>query len=753
MNRILILTTIIPNNNDKNYIELVKTINILLKEKIDIYLIYFDNNALTNNYDKFLLSRINLLRIDLNEAIRKPSKVLNQIDKYLRTNSIKKIFSFINNAEINSILLNFYKKNQKNLFIHSIDEINFNTDNIKHYMHKNKTDNFEDSFYEFIEKEKKTSPKYNILQVNNVDILGRRFNGYDIMEKINLDTNHSAFQIVIDKLSDNRDVYNFFYSDEVRYIENQIQEFEKEQLSIHSNLSTVSHYLENNDIFKHADIVHYHLIHNTKIPLCSLPSLFSQKPTIMSIHDPWNFTGRCVQPEECLLWKDGCINCPNLSSEFPLKDDNCHFLWKLKQNIYKKMDIDIVVSTEYMKNMLLDSELTNHFKNVHVIPFGVDLDYFNDNLPKELARKKLNIPKDDIVLFHRAQLAFKGTKYFESALKELDTDKNITIITCSAIGLLKEVESKYNVLDLGNLDNDKLLQAYAACDIFVMPSIGESFGMMAIEAMACGKPVIIFDNTALPSVTFAPECGYLVKNKDSHELMKGLKQLIEDDSERNRRGKLGRKYAETYYNSEEYNKKIIELYEKVYVRQINKQIITQEDNVIDYKNPDTLNLTKLINQYSKKMFLNEIPIFEFSNNSKDSVFNNTKIDYSLDSVQGVIKEFNKKVYEKFLYYEENYKVQPKSYKEITKTKKINKILLKVKNNLYRTLRKGKQILKNFAAILRINQSLENKINNLEKEISDLNMNIYDYQLNIEILCDKIESVSKKIDNEESDKNE
>ena len=40
-----------------------------------------------------------------------------------------------------------------------------------------------------------------------------------------------------------------------------------------------------------------------------------------------------------------------------------------------------------------------------------------------------------------------------------------------------------------------------------MPSVAEAFGMMAVESMACGKPVIVFDGTSLPEVTRAPDIG------------------------------------------------------------------------------------------------------------------------------------------------------------------------------------------------------------------------------------------------------
>ena len=126
--------------------------------------------------------------------------------------------------------------------------------------------------------------------------------------------------------------------------------------------------------------------------------------------------------------------------------------------------------------------------------------------------------------------------------------------------MLDEVKEKYRIIDLGIIKDKEMITAMNACDIFLMPSIAESFGLMAIEAMACSKPVVVFNNSALPSVTHAPECGYLVNNLDSDDLAKAIKKLVEDKEERKKRGKLAKKIVEKEYTEEEYYKIIINLY-------------------------------------------------------------------------------------------------------------------------------------------------------------------------------------------------
>ena len=488
-----------------------------------------------------------------------------------------------------------------------------------------------------------------VLEVNNIDLLGKRFNGYDLKEYINNNTDNTAKQIVTIKMSKDKNVISFFKNKEVLSKEWKLIEAEKSILSVHSILSFTSNLLIKSKSFKRADVIHYHLIHNTHLSLADFDTLCNQKPAVLSIHDPWNFTGRCVHPESCNKWKTGCNNCPKLDTLFPMKEDNCNFLWKLKKKIYKNIDPDIIVSTPYMKEFLKKSPLTKHFKHVHVVPFGIELDKFNIKKEQSLSKRHFNIPTGNIVLFLRAQKEFKGTEYVLRALKQLKTNKRISILTCSEKGLLDEIKNKYQVIDLGDIKDDVMIEAYNACDIFLMPSIGESFGLMAVEAMASSKPVIVFNNTALPYVTFAPECGMLVDNKNSEKLMEAIKILVENENERKARGELGRKLAEENYSIEKYNKRILNIYEKAYKR------FKQNRSKINIVNNCNSQMTQELLIKLKMVYKDVFPGFKYPTSlsrlmEKKYKAKNIKIDYSKREIRDIIIRFNNEIYKTLLVY-------------------------------------------------------------------------------------------------------
>lgn len=503
-----------------------------------------------------------------------------------------------------------------------------------------------------------------ILEVNNLDLLGKRYNGYDMIN--DLDNNKFDIkQAVIHKLSNNSRVIEIFKDKYIKMIQEKFEYYEQPILSIKNVLSMSTPALMDLKEYQEADIIHIHMLHNTGLSVYSLTKIAKEKKVILSLHDPWLLTGRCVHFYDCNNWKTGCGNCPTLTTAFSLNKDNSKYLWQIKKDVFDNIDIDVVVPTKWMLNNVKESPVFKNQKHIHKIPFGIDYEKWN-TISKEEARIKLNIPKEDIVLFHRAQDEFKGTPYVLEALKELNTDKRITILTCDTTNLFDELKDKYNVIDLGIIKDQKMIQAMNACDIFLMPSIGESFGLMAVEAMACAKPVIVFDNTAMPSVTHAPECGYLVKDKDSNDLRKAIEELVNNPKEREKRGNLGRKIVEEEYSNEKYNKSLEDLYLEVSKRTSHNEEIKVE---------------KSENEEQFKYYLNDITVRIFGTNkyAKELLYkiDNKRIsNYEYDFSDLALQELIYNYCEKLFKIMKNNKIEIKESLLL----KINKLLYFIKNN-------------------------------------------------------------------------
>jgi len=404
----------------------------------------------------------------------------------------------------------------------------------------------------------------NIVQVNDNDLLGRRFNGHDLQLELN-SRGHIAYQFVVNKAGNEATTIPLL-SDRGLFSRALLIEFEN-RLSMNSLAFTTGRTLMNRLEFQKADIVHYHLIHNYMLSLLDFPDLTSQKPSVWTMHDPWALTGHCIHPKECSEWKSGCNFCPRIKEYFPMQYDKAWQMWKIKKQVYSELDIDIVVASRFMENFVRTSPLTAHLERIHLIPFGIKTEDFG-KLSKSEARSCWDISEKDFVIAFRAEeLEFKGLKYIVEMLNKLHFSQNVTLITVGFGSLPKDLKKRYNIIELGWQNDPFVIRTfYSACDIFLMPSMAEAFGLMAVEAMASCRPVIVFEGTALPSVTFAPECGITVPRADSNALREAVERLMTNPDECRKRGEKGSEFAKKYYRFENYVDRHINLYQDVLER-------------------------------------------------------------------------------------------------------------------------------------------------------------------------------------------
>ncbi|MFC1488438.1 glycosyltransferase [Thermodesulfobacteriota bacterium] len=403
--------------------------------------------------------------------------------------------------------------------------------------------------------------KIKIVQIGRWDILNRRYNGHDLHGAFRA-LGHESFHCVWEKCS--RDEHTFELAGAIgkKFLHRYITRAESE-LSIQSLLYPYPLNLLFDRRFLSADIVHYHIIHDRFFSLAALPLLSRLKPSVWSLHDPWAMTGRCIYPRSCEKWMEGCTSCDDLTTPFPMKRDRAGLMWRLKKRLYQWSDIDIVLASRYMMGLVGKSPLLSGFR-LHHIPYGIDLSLFRP-LGSRSLKRMFKIPSENIVLLLRAHTSeYKGLEYIRACLHKLKTEKPVTLLTFDRKGLLDEFQNRYQVVDLGIVTDEMLtVMAYNAADVFLMPSTVEAFGLMAVEAMACGTPVLVFDGTALPEVISPPEGGISVPSGDTGSFCRELKILVENSGRRYEIGETARKLALKRYSRNMQVERTLELYRGV----------------------------------------------------------------------------------------------------------------------------------------------------------------------------------------------
>jgi len=219
-----------------------------------------------------------------------------------------------------------------------------------------------------------------------------------------------------------------------------------------------------------------------------------------------------------------------------------------------------------MARTLLD-KLSKRNQLSHVISNGINTKEFKQVSIGDFYNK-FNIPEDTIKLLFVGRLFPEKSidtiiKAIPHIIKEY---QNIHIMIVGGGYLKSKLEKlthdlKVNkfVTFLGLVSEEDKILAYNASDIFILPSLAELEGMVVLEAMACGKPIIISDAKMSASRFFVDNNGFLFETKNAKDLAKKILSLTSNDILRNEMGKISLEKSKNY-DIEKSVDKLLEVY-------------------------------------------------------------------------------------------------------------------------------------------------------------------------------------------------
>lgn len=231
----------------------------------------------------------------------------------------------------------------------------------------------------------------------------------------------------------------------------------------------------------------------------------------------------------------------------------------------------IITTRDYAKTSQLKDLLGKRKLDVIEIPNGVDIKKFSPKITDNLIRKKYEIEDKKVILFV-ATLNNK-LKGLHILLKSLCKFKQDVVLLVVGEGKLRKKYEKLSI-DLGlsecvyfagRVDDDELPYFYAASDVLILPSINrmEAFGLVLIEAMATGKPVIASNLPGVRTVVDDGINGFLVEPKNIEDLASKIRYLLENEDVRKKFGKKGREKVEMNYSWEKIGEKLESVYLEV----------------------------------------------------------------------------------------------------------------------------------------------------------------------------------------------
>lgn len=306
------------------------------------------------------------------------------------------------------------------------------------------------------------------------------------------------------------------------------------------------------------DVLHLHWINKRFIDLEKLPK---NKPIIWTLHDSWPFTGVCHVPYDCRGYEKDCGRCPMLHSDNP--KDLSHEVWSGKKKAYKQLNLHIVTPSRWLADCARKSSLLKDC-DIRVIPNCIDTDVFCPENKVE-ACKLLGLDSSKRYILYGAVNALtdpnKGYGYLRDAIQKQNWPDDLELIV---IGADKDLDDIKNIPThyFGYIGGDRLVAAYRAADVMVVPSLSENLSCAIMESLSCATPVCCFNIGGNGDMVEHHVNGYLAKEKDAEDLGKGILWCLENNSD-NHLGKAARESVIHKYSIPVVAKQYAELYEEV----------------------------------------------------------------------------------------------------------------------------------------------------------------------------------------------
>ena len=311
------------------------------------------------------------------------------------------------------------------------------------------------------------------------------------------------------------------------------------------------------------DVVVLHNLHANYIHLPMLLRYLAKKdiPTVAVLHDCWFYTGKCCHytVAGCYRWKEGCGKCPAKKkyNKSWLFDRTDKMLWDKNRLFHAIPRLAVVAVSQWLLNEAQQAPVfANAAEKIRIYNW-IDTDQFRP-VDGSGIRKELGLENKKIVLGVAG--SWDNSKGLYTALelaKQLGTQEQLVLVGKMAAG----IQLPQNVTHIPRTDNvERLVELYSAADVFLQPSLEETFGKVSAEALACGTPVVCFNSTANPEVV-GDGCGSVVQPGDLQGLVEAVRRHLQQG--KSEISATCRAFAQAHFNSQQNIGQYMNLFERL----------------------------------------------------------------------------------------------------------------------------------------------------------------------------------------------
>jgi putative colanic acid biosynthesis glycosyltransferase len=254
-------------------------------------------------------------------------------------------------------------------------------------------------------------------------------------------------------------------------------------------------------------VIHLRNIHGYYL---HYPTLFDylatvKIPVLWTLHDAWSFTGHCSHfaAVGCDKWKTGCGGCPQVQ-EYPksIVLDRSSQNYALKKQYFTQVPTLQLICVSHWLTDKVKQSFFGDKAPIHTIVNGVNTEIFkplHDPKAIEAIRQKYGITAPKVILAVARPWSRKKGFYDILQLSELLAQSQAASEVQVVMVGINNREKRYlpkNVVGIHRTENlSDLCALYNLADVYLNASVEESFGLTTVESLACGTPVIGYDNT------------------------------------------------------------------------------------------------------------------------------------------------------------------------------------------------------------------------------------------------------------------
>jgi glycosyltransferase involved in cell wall biosynthesis len=294
-----------------------------------------------------------------------------------------------------------------------------------------------------------------------------------------------------------------------------------------------------------ADVVHLHWVAGEMLSVADIGRI--KKPIVWTLHDMWAFCGAEHLSDDD-RWRDGYSrrNRPAHESGFDLN----RWTWERKRKNWTR-PMHIVSPSRWLGACARNSALMRGWP-IHVIPNALDTGRWKP-IARPLARDMLSLPREaPLLLFGAIGGSAARHKGFDLLLKALahlrEGLDNLNLVVFGQTAPREPPNLGFPMRYAGHLHDDLSLRAlYSAANVLVVPSRQDTLPNTAVEAHACGTPVVAFNIGGLPDIIDHRSTGYLANPFDTEDLAAGIRWTLAQESFANL-GQNARRKAESQFS-------------------------------------------------------------------------------------------------------------------------------------------------------------------------------------------------------------